>query len=129
MDRGGTAAGLVMPVEAGGRYLFRWGAVAFTVDARSAGRIVSLEIDGRNLLTGPDTNAENWGSTFWTSPQADWGWPPPAEIDGVPFEATLDGGILTLRGPASSTPEWVPSESSTTCRTKAATRGGSPPGR
>jgi Domain of unknown function (DUF4380) len=98
MDRRG-AGGAVVPIETDGEYLFRSGGLALTVDPRRAGRVTSLVIDGKNLLTGPETNAENWGSTFWTSPQSAWGWPPPHEIESAPFAATLDGAVLTLRGP------------------------------
>jgi hypothetical protein len=44
---------------------------------------------------------DNYGSTFWTSPQADWQWPPPAEIDSAPFAAEHDAGALFLQGPSS----------------------------
>jgi hypothetical protein len=89
----------VLPTEVLGRYAFRAGDLAFTVDPAFGGRITAFELDGRNLLIGPDTNADNWGSTFWTSPQCDWGWPPPPEIDRLPFEASVEGETLSLMGP------------------------------
>jgi hypothetical protein len=38
---------------------------------------------------------------LWTSPQSDWGWPPPAEFDDVEYVATLTEDVLTVDGPAS----------------------------
>ncbi len=40
----------------------------------------------------------NFGSTFWSSPQSDWNWPPPPEIDSAPYAASLDGAVLSLSG-------------------------------
>jgi len=72
-----------------------------SIDASCAGRVATLSYEGRPLLVGPDIHRDNWGSTFWTSPQADWGWPPPAEIDHAPFDV-LSTEPLQLRGPAGS---------------------------
>lgn len=69
---------------------------ALTVDAKTGGRIESLTIDGKNFLTGQDVNADNWGSTFWTSPQASWGWPPIAEIDNLPYQATYEENLIKM---------------------------------
>ncbi len=43
-------------------------------------------------------DAANFGSTFWSSPQSDWNWPPPPEIDSEPYAASLDGAVLSLSG-------------------------------
>jgi hypothetical protein len=45
------------------------------IEPECAGRVASLTYGGRELLSGPDVHPSNWGSTYWTSPQADWGWP------------------------------------------------------
>jgi len=60
------------------------------------GRIVSLKMDGQNFLTGKAINADNWGSTFWTSPQQAWGWPPSEEIDKKPYKVTFNGDTPVL---------------------------------
>lgn len=44
-------------------------------------RVRSLRYQGTELLSGADQHADNWGATYWTSPQADWGWPPVAAVD------------------------------------------------
>jgi hypothetical protein len=78
--------------------------VTMDVDAALGGRVTALRLGGRNLLTGPDVDPDNFGSTFWTSPQAAWGWPPVAEIDHLPYEVESGGppGTLALRGPTSA---------------------------
>jgi hypothetical protein len=37
------------------------------------------------VLTGPEVDPDNYGSTFWTSPQSDWEWPPVPEVDSAPY--------------------------------------------
>jgi hypothetical protein len=76
--------------------------VSFEVDANVGGRITALRLGGRNLLTGPDVDPGNYGSTFWTSPQAVWGWPPIPEIDHAPYEVESAGPeAISLRGATS----------------------------
>ena len=72
--------------------------VRLEVDARTGGRVTSLRRGGVEMLSGPDVDADNYGSTFWTSPQSDWGWPPPAEIDRAPYAVEMSGGEIVLTG-------------------------------
>jgi hypothetical protein len=76
--------------------------VRLEVDAARGGRITALRLGDRNLLSGAEVDAINYGSTFWTSPQSAWGWPPVVEIDSAPYEGALDGEAVVLRGPASA---------------------------
>ena len=62
------------------------------IDPQMGGRITYLRIDGVNFLTDSVVNGENWGSTFWPSPQSDWHWPPPAEWDNKPYAVKENGG-------------------------------------
>jgi Domain of unknown function (DUF4380) len=73
------------------------------VDASVGGRVTALRLAGRNLLTAPEVDPVNFGSTFWTSPQAEWGWPPVAAIDTAPYTVSLDGADIVLQGPPSET--------------------------
>jgi hypothetical protein len=73
--------------------------VRLEIDAQSGGRIASLRFAGIDLLTGRDVDPTNWGSTLWTSPQTDWGWPPPPEFDDVSFALSEDDGAIVLTGP------------------------------
>jgi hypothetical protein len=86
---------------AGGRYTLTLGDLRFEVDPRLGGRIASFRLGALDVLAGPDIHPKNWGSTFWTSPQSDWGWPPPAEFDDVEYGATLTEEVLALDGPKS----------------------------
>jgi hypothetical protein len=90
----------VVPEERDGRYFFRAGDVSFEVDPRVGARVTSLRIAGREFLSGPEVNPNNYGSTFWTSPQVDWDWPPPSEIDRGPYRGGVQGSVLTLTSPA-----------------------------
>jgi len=56
-----------------------------------------------NLLTGPSVNATNFGSTFWTSPQATWSWPPVPEIDSAAYAPTVMSPFVDFLGPAGAT--------------------------
>jgi hypothetical protein len=88
----------------GSVHSFTFGRTVFAVDASIAGRIVTFSLDGRNILTAPK-NAEdnNWGSTFWTSPQSAWNWPPPAEIDPGHYAVNRDGDAVVMSGNPSPT--------------------------
>jgi hypothetical protein len=88
----------VVPVAQGSLFSFQLGDVLFAVDAQKGGRIVTFSLGGRNILTGPAVDPGNYGSTFWSSPQSDWGWPPSPEIDSAPYCARVDGATLILQG-------------------------------
>lgn len=95
------AVGAVTPVERNGRWLFEAAGITFEVDPRVGGRITSFGFVGANLLTGPAVNMANWGSTFWTSPQSVWMWPPPPQIDNQPYAVAASSDRLTLTGAVS----------------------------
>lgn len=80
----------------GSIYRWRLGDLSLDVDAGYGARIVGFRIGAENILTGPEVNALNFGSTFWTSPQADWNWPPLAELDSEPYSVTGDGDNLSF---------------------------------
>ncbi len=70
---------------AGDNYILEFNHIYFEVNAQIGGRITTFSLDGKNVLTGPSVNPDNYGSTFWTSPQSDWDWPPIPEIDNLPL--------------------------------------------
>jgi hypothetical protein len=80
-----------------------WDDVSIDVDAATGGRVTALRVAGRNLLSGPEIDPGNYGSTFWTSPQSAWGWPPVPEIDHAPYRTERASGALVLRGRPSAT--------------------------
>jgi hypothetical protein len=92
------------------------GNVEMTIDPSLGARILTFSLNGSNILleapavAGTD-NANNFGVTYWPSPQTAWGWPPIAAIDNEKYdgivsenelvftsgEATLlDGGVIAL---------------------------------
>jgi hypothetical protein len=98
-----TPANLVVPEVTGTIYSFRFGDTVFAVDAAKGARIVTFSLGGRNVLTAARNAGDiNWGSTFWPSPQSDWSWPPPTEIDSGAYTASLAGATLTLTGATAS---------------------------
>jgi hypothetical protein len=76
--------------------------VRLEVDAARGGRVTALRLGDRNLLSGAEVDAINYGSTLWTSPQSAWGWPPIFEVDGAPYAGELVGEAIVLRGPPST---------------------------
>ena len=92
----------VAPTSIGGRLRLAWDDVSFEVDPAVGGRVTGLYLGGRNLLTGPDVDAGNFGSTFWTSPQSAWGWPPVPEIDHGPYEPAVEAEGFTMRSAVSA---------------------------
>lgn len=91
---------LVVPEVEGDVYRWRFGDASFEVDASRGARITGFRFGTENILIGPEVNPLNYGSTFWTSPQSDWGWPPVAEIDSAPYTVTGEGSALWFQSPA-----------------------------
>lgn len=72
--------------------------------APAGARIVDVRLPGgANLLTGPDVDPLNFGSTFWTSPQSAWDWPPPDSFDTASFVAGGSDASLAFTGPPDPT--------------------------
>ena len=93
------------------------GETTLTIDAATGGRILGFALGSAELLTdeseitytsdGSKPNANNYGSTFWLSPQTQWndsGWPPPVHHDSDPYAATAAGPVLTLVGSQGADP-------------------------
>ncbi|MFL5728575.1 MAG: DUF4380 domain-containing protein [Cytophagaceae bacterium] len=85
------------PADKGnGIYSFSTGNLTFEVDAKSGGRISAFKLDSSDFLSGKKINADNWGSTFWSSPQSAWGWPPSSEIDKLEYSGGIIDGSVVL---------------------------------
>ena len=56
------------------------GNVTMTVYPTKGGKIMSLKYKGQEVIS-QQTAPESFGSTFWTSPQKEWNWPPVQEFD------------------------------------------------
>ncbi len=66
------------------------------VEPLFGGRIVSLKLNGIELLVGKDVNKDSYGSTFWPSPQTVWDWPPPVTLDSAPYKVKVKKEKLVL---------------------------------
>ena len=79
------------------KYSIAVGDVTMTVDAAHGGKVLSYKLGDKEVLNqGRFPNS--FGSTFWTSPQREWNWPPVAEYDTKAFEAAVEGDALVLTG-------------------------------
>ena len=94
---GSRAAAQTVTALEDGLYRITEDDVTMTVDAQHGGKILSFKLGEAEVLNqGRFPNS--FGSTFWTSPQAQWNWPPVAEYDTAPFSAEIRDGALLLTG-------------------------------
>lgn len=73
-------------------FSLEFGTTRFCVDPNVGGRITEFSVNGENVLY-PLEDLGDWtngGSTFWTSPQSAWGWPPNPLVDRARYAARLD---------------------------------------
>ncbi len=59
------------------------------------GRIISYKMAEKEILTQASEH-ENFGSTLWTAPQSDWGWPPFAVLDEQEYQVEANGSQLKM---------------------------------
>jgi len=83
-----VAAATVAEESADGKYIIKNGEVTMTIDV-NGGKILSYKYGDAEVIS--QTRFPNsFGSTFWTSPQKEWNWPPVAEFDTKPY--TVENG-------------------------------------
>ena len=103
------------------QYAVSIGDRTLTVDAGHGGKILSFklgeqEVLAQNPAAAPQPapaegqpprrrwfNPNSYGSTFWTSPQKEWNWPPVPEYDSLPYTAEIKDGpvqVLNVAVPA-----------------------------
>ncbi len=63
------------------------GEMTMTVDVAQGGKILSLKYLDREVLSQLRW-PESFGSTFWTSPQKEWNWPPVPEFDKAAYSVS-----------------------------------------
>jgi hypothetical protein len=72
------------------------GDLKMVIDGANGARITEFSLQGTNVLVTRDAQHDNYGSTYWPSPQASWCalgggcWPPPAAIDTGPYTGGAD---------------------------------------
>ena len=82
------------------RYSISNGDVTMTVDAARGAKILSFQYKDKEVLS-QNQRPNAFGSTFWTSPQVEWNWPPVPEYDSRPYTAAQRDGALILTGQTS----------------------------
>ena len=104
-----ACTGITAAHAADGIYTLKCGQRTMTVDAAHGGRILSLKYGDTEVLS-QSRFPESFGSTFWTSPQKDWNWPPVAEFDknaytveqAEPAADAASTALLRIRSQASA---------------------------
>ncbi len=77
------------------KYELSVGDLTMTVDAAHGGKILSFKYKDKEVIN-QSRWPESFGSTFWTSPQKEWNWPPVPEYDKNPYTVDLKDNQLTL---------------------------------
>ncbi|MBR5654953.1 MAG: hypothetical protein IKX22_12855 [Prevotella sp.] len=72
------------PGESDGKHVLNMGDVSMTIDANQGGKILSYKYKDQEIIS-QSPRREAFGSTFWTSPQKEWNWPPVPEYDKNPY--------------------------------------------
>lgn len=76
------------------------GDAVMTVDISKGGKILSLK-QGEQEVISQSRFPESFGSTFWTSPQKEWNWPPVSEFDKQPYTVKQRDSRLVISSPVS----------------------------
>ena len=83
------------------KYSISVGNVEMIVNAGEGGKILSYKFDGKEVIETRRINPFSYGSTFWSSPQKEWNWPPVKEYDRDPYEIEERENSLFLTSPVS----------------------------
>ena len=78
-----------------GLYLLNCGNTTMTIDGARGGKILSFKYGDQEAISQLKW-PEAFGSTFWTSPQKEWYWPPVPEYDKKPYQVEEANGILKM---------------------------------
>lgn len=71
------------------------GDVTMTIYPTKGAKIMSLKYKGQEVIS-QQTAPESFGSTFWTSPQKEWNWPPVQEFDKGVYQVEERDGHLVM---------------------------------
>ena len=71
------------------------GDVTMSIENEKGGKIMSLKYKGKEVIS-QSRFPESFGSTFWTSPQKEWNWPPVPEFDKNPYTLEQKDGRLIM---------------------------------
>ena len=71
------------------------GDVTMTIYPTKGAKIMSLKYKDQEVIS-QQTAPESFGSTFWTSPQKEWNWPPVPEFDKGEYQVEEGDGRLIM---------------------------------
>lgn len=78
-----------------GKYTLKNGNLTMVIDAAKGGKILSFKCGDQEVISQLRW-PESFGSTFWTSPQKEWFWPPVPEYDKKPYQVEEKDGVLSM---------------------------------
>ncbi len=94
------------------KYSIQMNDLTMTIDSKG-GKILSFKYKDAEVIS-QIRFPEAFGSTFWTSPQKEWNWPPVPEYDKQPYTIEMKGASLVMKSNVSPrlkysiTKEFVP---------------------
>ncbi len=77
------------------KYELRAGDLTLVVDAAHGGKVLSFKYKDVETIS-QSRFPESFGSTFWTSPQKEWNWPPVPEYDKQPYTVEESSSVLRI---------------------------------
>ena len=93
-----AAPGTPFPITRQHNYRIEQGELALELDPSDGGRVIEFSLGGaggrHNALVTRAESARSYGSSLWPSPQSDWNWPPPAELDALAWQVVVEGRVL-----------------------------------
>ena len=90
-----TASAATTQDENEGKYSLKNGNLTMTIDAAKGAKILSFKYGDQEIISQLRW-PEAFGSTFWTSPQKEWFWPPVPEYDKKPYQVEEADGVLRM---------------------------------
>ena len=90
-----TAANPVIKNLGDSKYCIEIGNLSMTINGAGGGKILSFKYQDTEVIS-QSTFPESFGSTFWTSPQKEWNWPPVQEFDKQPYTVEEKGNSLVM---------------------------------
>ena len=81
-------------------YFINVGNLHMTI-SENGGKILSLKYDETEVISQLRW-PESFGSTFWTSPQREWNWPPVSEFDKQPYTVEQNDDAIVMTSQPSS---------------------------
>lgn len=82
----------------GSRLLIKQGKLRMEIMPKVGGRISSLKYDGHEILVAIADIGQttDWGTVLWSSPQAEWSWPPIDTLDSKPYSLSTEEDRVVL---------------------------------